>query len=99
MQDKNLPIWLARLAVRGGPRFLQIADALRAAVVDESLKPGDHLPLQRQLAAQLDVDQSRIRVGRVPAFAQFISDSGLRYFYIPQCAFEELFEFRVFPFL
>jgi hypothetical protein len=36
--------------------FLQIADALQAAVVDGLLKPGDRLPPQRQLAAQLDVD-------------------------------------------
>ena len=31
-QEENLPIWLPRLAVLGGPRFLQIADALQAAV-------------------------------------------------------------------
>ncbi|HWW06319.1 PLP-dependent aminotransferase family protein [Collimonas sp.] len=60
MQDENLPIWLPRLAVHGGPRFLQIADALQAAVVDGSLKPGDRLPPQRQLAAQLDVDLTTI---------------------------------------
>jgi DNA-binding transcriptional MocR family regulator len=34
IQDENLPIWLPRLAVYGGPRYLQIADALQAAVVD-----------------------------------------------------------------
>jgi hypothetical protein len=28
MQDENLPIWLPRLAVHGGPRFLQIANVL-----------------------------------------------------------------------
>jgi DNA-binding transcriptional regulator YhcF (GntR family) len=55
IQDENLPIWLPRLAVHGGPRFLQIADALQTAVVDGSLKPGDRLPPQRQLAAQLDI--------------------------------------------
>jgi hypothetical protein len=41
IQDENLQIWLPRLAVHGGPRFLQIADALQAAEVDGSLKPGD----------------------------------------------------------
>jgi DNA-binding transcriptional regulator YhcF (GntR family) len=46
--------------VHGGPRFLQIADALRAAVVDGSLKPGDRLLPQRQLAAQLQVDLTTI---------------------------------------
>ena len=43
MQDANFPIWLPRLAVHGGPRFLQIADALQAAVIDGSLTPGERL--------------------------------------------------------
>lgn len=60
MQDDSLPIWLPRLAVQRGPRFLQIADALQAAVADGSLKPGDRLPAQRRLAAQLDVDLTTI---------------------------------------
>jgi DNA-binding transcriptional MocR family regulator len=60
IQDEDPPIWLPRLAVRGGPRFLQIADALQAAVMDGSLKPGDRLPPQRQLAAQLDVDLTTV---------------------------------------
>ncbi len=41
MQDGDAPIWLPRLAVQGGPRFLQIADALQVAVADGSLTPGD----------------------------------------------------------
>ncbi|MBS7778295.1 PLP-dependent aminotransferase family protein [Acidovorax sp. CCYZU-2555] len=60
MQDDHLPVWLPRLALQGGPRFLQIADALQAAVEDGSLKPGDRLPPQRHLAAQLDVDLTTI---------------------------------------
>ena len=60
MQDDNLPIWSPRLAMHGGPRFLQIADALQAAVADGSLKPGNRLPPQRQLAAQLGVDLTTI---------------------------------------
>jgi DNA-binding transcriptional MocR family regulator len=60
IQDAEMPIWLPRLAGNQGPRFLQIADALQAAVVDGSLKPGDRLPAQRQLAAQLDVDLTTI---------------------------------------
>ncbi|HAK91690.1 MAG TPA: GntR family transcriptional regulator, partial [Massilia timonae] len=60
MQDDQAPGWLPRLAVHGGPRFLQIADALQAALVDGSLKPGDRLPPQRQLAAQLHVDLTTI---------------------------------------
>lgn len=58
--DPNLPSWLPRLVMLGEPRFLQIADALQAAVVAGSLKPGDRLPPQRQLAAQLGVDLTTI---------------------------------------
>ena len=39
---------------------MQIADALQAAVTNGSLKPGDRLPPQRQLAAQLNVDLTTI---------------------------------------
>jgi DNA-binding transcriptional MocR family regulator len=60
IQDNNLPIWLPNLTRQGGPRFLQIADALQAALAEGSLKPGDRLPPQRQLAAQLDVDLTTI---------------------------------------
>lgn len=60
IQDDDVPIWSPRLAAHGGPRFLQIADALQAAVMDGSLKPGDRLPPQRQLAARLDVDLTTI---------------------------------------
>lgn len=60
IQAEHLPIWLPRLAAHVGPRFLQIADALQAAVLDGSLQPGDRLPPQRQLAAQLDVDLTTI---------------------------------------
>ncbi|PXX45212.1 PLP-dependent aminotransferase family protein [Undibacterium pigrum] len=60
IQDENVPVWLPRLAMHGGPRFLQIADALQAAVVAGSLKPGERLPTQRQLAAQLAVDLTTV---------------------------------------
>lgn len=60
VQDDDAPTWLPRLAGNKGPRFLQIADALQAAVVDGSLKPGDRLPPQRQLAARLDVDLTTV---------------------------------------
>lgn len=60
IQDEDAPGWLPRLAAHGGPRFLQIADALQAAVAEGSLKPGDRLPPQRQLAARLQVDLTTI---------------------------------------
>ncbi|WP_200960842.1 PLP-dependent aminotransferase family protein [Duganella sp. Root198D2] len=60
IQDENLPNWLPQLTAQGGPRFLQIADALQAAVAEGSLKPGERLPPQRRLAAQLDVDLTTV---------------------------------------
>lgn len=60
IQDEDAPGWLPRLAGNKGPRFLQIADALQAAVAEGSLKPGDRLPPQRQLAARLDVDLTTV---------------------------------------
>jgi DNA-binding transcriptional MocR family regulator len=60
IQDDDSSVWLPRLAGNKGPRFLQIADALQAAVAGGSLKPGDRLPPQRRLAAQLDVDLTTI---------------------------------------
>jgi DNA-binding transcriptional MocR family regulator len=60
IQDDVPPSWLPRLAAQGGPRFLQIADALQAAVADGALKPGDRLPPQRHLAAQLEVDLTTV---------------------------------------
>lgn len=60
MQDDDAPLWLPRLAAQGGPRFLQIADALQAAVADGSLAPGDRLPPQRLLAARLGIDLTTV---------------------------------------
>src|SRR5471032_2965731 len=60
IQDENLPSWLPRLAANKGPRFLQIADALQAALADGALTAGERLPPQRHLAAQLGVDLTTI---------------------------------------
>ena len=60
IQDDTLPAWLPHLAAHRGPRFLQIADALQAAVVNGALAAGDRLPPQRQLAAHLGVDLTTI---------------------------------------
>lgn len=38
IQDEEAPIWLPQLASNGGPRFLQIADALQAAVAAAALE-------------------------------------------------------------
>ena len=60
MQDEKPPLWLPRLDAHGGPRFLQIADALQAAMADGLLQPGDRLPPQRLLATQLGVDLTTV---------------------------------------
>jgi DNA-binding transcriptional MocR family regulator len=60
IQEEDRPTWLPHLAGSKGPRFLQIADALQAALADGTLKPGDRLPPQRQLAVQLGVDLTTI---------------------------------------
>jgi DNA-binding transcriptional MocR family regulator len=60
MQDQSGPSWLPQLQPGAGPRFLQIADALQQAVTDGLLKPGNRLPPQRDLAAQLNVDLTTI---------------------------------------
>lgn len=60
MQDDHPPLWLPRLAAQDGPRFLQIADAVQAAVANGVLTPGDRLPTQRHLAAQLGVDLTTV---------------------------------------
>lgn len=63
MQDQFLPSWLPQLRRGAGPRFLQIADALEQAINDGLLNPGDRLPPQRELAAQLTVDLTTITRG------------------------------------
>jgi DNA-binding transcriptional MocR family regulator len=59
-EQEGLPAWLAELEHHAGPRYLQIADALEQALFDGRLKPGDRLPPQRLLAAQLAVDLTTI---------------------------------------
>lgn len=60
MQDQSVASWPPQLRPGAGPRFLQIADALQQAVSDGLLKPGNRLPPQRELAAQLNVDLTTI---------------------------------------
>lgn len=48
-------MWLPNLSEAGGPVYRQIAQAIREAVKDGSLKPGDQLPTHRDLAYHLGV--------------------------------------------
>jgi DNA-binding transcriptional MocR family regulator len=50
-----MTIWLPTLDDAGGPVYRQIAQAIRDAVKDGSLKPGDRLPTHRDLAYHLGV--------------------------------------------
>lgn len=59
IQDPS-PVWMPVLSRQAGPRFLQIADALQAAIAAGSLKAGDRLPPQRQLATHLNIDLTTV---------------------------------------
>lgn len=50
-----MTIWLPNLKDAGGPVYRQIAQAIRTAVNDGTLKPGDRLPTHRDLAYHLGV--------------------------------------------
>ncbi|MAZ35080.1 MAG: GntR family transcriptional regulator, partial [Thalassospira sp.] len=50
-----MTIWLPNIEGGSGPVYRQIAHAIRSAVNDGSLKPGDRLPTHRDLAYHLGV--------------------------------------------
>lgn len=52
--------WIEAITRGGGPRYLQILEAMERALSDGRLRPGDRLPPQRQLAAQLHVDLTTV---------------------------------------
>lgn len=52
--------WLPRLQGASGPKYLAIADAIADAVAAGSLRAGDRLPPQRELAKALAVDLTTI---------------------------------------
>lgn len=52
--------WFAPLSADGAPRYMQIANLLAQAIANETLRPGDRLPPQRQLAAAFGVDLTTI---------------------------------------
>ena len=55
-----MTIWIPELDGRTGPRYQRIAAAIGDAIDDGSLKPGDRLPPQRELAYQLGLTVSTI---------------------------------------
>lgn len=52
--------WLPQIENGNGPKYLAIAQALRADVQSGRLKPGHRLPPQRQLAKELGVDLTTV---------------------------------------
>ncbi|HBU97519.1 MAG TPA: PLP-dependent aminotransferase family protein [Thalassospira lucentensis] len=50
-----MTIWIPNLKDAGGPVYRQIAQAIRTAVDDGTLKPGERLPTHRDLAYHLGV--------------------------------------------
>ncbi|MDH7973351.1 PLP-dependent aminotransferase family protein [Sphingomonas sp. AR_OL41] len=52
--------WLPELAQATGPKYRAIADAIAAAIDGGTLRHGDRLPAQRDVAAQLGVDLTTV---------------------------------------
>ncbi|MFT3965487.1 MAG: PLP-dependent aminotransferase family protein [Sphingobium sp.] len=52
--------WLPDLAGTGGPKYLAIVDALEQGIRLGTLRPGERLPTQRELARQLGVDLTTV---------------------------------------
>ena len=50
------PPWTQAIEVAGGPRYLAIVEAVRVALKIGTLKPGDRLPPQRELARMLELN-------------------------------------------
>jgi DNA-binding transcriptional MocR family regulator len=54
------PNWIAEFVAGNGPRYLQIVGFLESAIANGSLRPGDRLPPQRQLAEALEIDLTTV---------------------------------------
>lgn len=50
------PPWLVAIEIAPGPRYLAIANGVKAALVNGTLKAGDRLPPQRELAQRLQLN-------------------------------------------
>ena len=53
-------MWTPKLNLQNGPLYLQLVDAMAAAIENGELKVGDKLPPQRQLAWHLDINPSTV---------------------------------------
>jgi len=66
------PDWARSITSIAGPRYLAIVKAIESALANGSLKPGDRLPPQRDLAGQLSIN-----IGTVGRAYAMMRDSGL----------------------
>jgi DNA-binding transcriptional MocR family regulator len=55
--------WIPTLADTGGPRYLELAEAIRADIEKGVLAPGDRLPPQRGVAKDIGLDVSTVSRG------------------------------------
>jgi DNA-binding transcriptional MocR family regulator len=55
--------WIPILADTGGPRYLELAEAIRADIERGILAPGDRLPPQRAVAKDIGLDVSTVSRG------------------------------------
>jgi len=56
-------VWAGALTDAAGPRYLQIAAFIERGIAGGTLRPGDRLPAQRQLATWLGVDLTTVTRG------------------------------------
>lgn len=68
----QIAAWLDEVGARGGPRYLAIVEAVRDAVRSGTLKPGDRLPPQREVAERL-----ALNLGTVTRAYEEMCKSGL----------------------
>ncbi|MBO9448952.1 PLP-dependent aminotransferase family protein [Tropicibacter sp. R16_0] len=59
--------WHLTLQETGKPRYVEIAEAIRADIEAGTLKPGDRLPAQRKVAQQVGVDFTTVSRGYAEA--------------------------------
>lgn len=59
--------WHLTLQDTGKPRYIEIAEAIRAEIEAGTLKPGDRLPSQRSVAQQVGVDFTTVSRGYAEA--------------------------------
>lgn len=83
--------WTPTLGQSGKPRYLEIAEAIGAAIRNGELSAGDRLPPQRKLAERLGIDFTTVSRGYAEAQSRGFIDShvGRGTFVLPQSSTTE----------